>query len=80
MVKTTVYLPEELETRLDAESSATGVSKAELIRRAITMLLDNSTRPRKSGPLPVFHSGRSRTSDEMDAAIAARVSERAARR
>lgn len=31
MRKTTVYLPEELDARLEAEAKAEGVSKAELI-------------------------------------------------
>src|SRR6266567_4122256 len=58
MVKTTVYLPEELELRLDAESAATGVSKAELIRKGVALLLDGSDRPKRSQPLPIFRSGR----------------------
>lgn len=80
MIKTTVYLPEELEVRLDAESAATGVSKAELIRRGIAMLLETSTRPKQSRALPVFNSGRSRTADEMDDAVYEHIKERAARR
>jgi len=58
MNKTTVYLPEELEVRWDAEAAATGVSKAELIRRGIAMLLDASSRPKPDISLPVFRSGR----------------------
>ncbi|SCG05521.1 Ribbon-helix-helix domain-containing protein [Streptomyces sp. Ncost-T6T-2b] len=80
MIKTTVYLPDELEVRLDAESSATGVSKAELIRRGIAMLLDSAERPKRSRELPVFDSGRSRTPDEMDDAVYEHIKERAARR
>jgi Arc/MetJ-type ribon-helix-helix transcriptional regulator len=80
MMKTTVYLPEELELRLDAESAATGISKAELIRRAIASWLDTSPRPKSSRPLPVFHSGRARSADEMDDEIYEHVKERAARR
>lgn len=79
MIKTTVYLPEELELRLDAESAATGVSKAELIRRGITQLLDSSSRPRRK-PLPVFRSGRLTTAEEMDDALYEHIKERAARR
>ncbi|MGA6207296.1 ribbon-helix-helix protein, CopG family [Nocardia testacea] len=80
MLKTTVYLPEELEVRLDAEAAATGVSKAELIRRGIAMLLDASERPRDNAPLPVFHSGRSRGVDEMRDDIYRQIKERSARR
>ncbi|TKA04518.1 ribbon-helix-helix domain-containing protein [Actinacidiphila oryziradicis] len=80
MIKTTVYLPEELELRLDAESSATGVSKAELIRRGIAMLLENSARPKQSHQLPVFNSGRALTAEAMDDMLYEHIKERAARR
>ncbi|MFI5715566.1 ribbon-helix-helix protein, CopG family [Nocardia sp. NPDC051750] len=80
MNKTTVYLPDDLEVRLDAEASATGVSKAELIRRGIAMLLDASDRPRDSAPLPVFRSGRSRSVDEMRDDIYGQIKQRSARR
>lgn len=80
MIKTTVYLPEELEVRLDAEAASSGVSKAELIRRGITMLLDSSARPQRSGPLPVFDSGQVRDAESMDEAIYEHIRERAARR
>ncbi|MCP9621252.1 ribbon-helix-helix protein, CopG family [Nocardia otitidiscaviarum] len=61
MVKTTVHPPDDLALWLDAEAAATGLSKAELIRRGITMLLEASTGPKHDAPLPVSHSGRSRT-------------------
>lgn len=80
MVKTTVYLPEELEVRLDAEAAATGVSKAELIRRGIAMLLDNSARPSQARALPVFNSGRPLTAEAMDDRIYEHIKERVARR
>lgn len=80
MIKTTVYLPDDLEVRLDAEAAATGVSKAELIRRGIAMLLDASDRPRDSAPLPVFRSGRSRSVDEMRDDIYRQIKQRSARR
>lgn len=80
MIKTTVYLPEELEVRLDAESSATGVSKAELIRRGIAMILDEAERPKRRRELPVFDSGRPLTPEAMDDAVYAHIKERAARR
>lgn len=80
MIKTTVYLPEDLEVRLDAEAAATGVSKAELIRRGIAMLLEQSARPRQSRALPVFDSGRALTAEAMDDALYQHIKERAARR
>jgi hypothetical protein len=80
VIKTTVYLPEDLEVRLDAEAVATGVSKAELIRRGIAMLLESSARPRQSHALPVFHSGKPMNAEEMDDAIYEHIKERSARR
>lgn len=80
MLKTTVYLPDGLDSRLAAESRAIGVSKAELIRRAVIRLLDESIRPRDDESLPIFSSGRPMTAQEMDDEIYAGVRERAARR
>ncbi|MBD0020579.1 ribbon-helix-helix protein, CopG family [Gordonia pseudamarae] len=80
MHKTTVYLPEELDQRLEAEAKAEGVSKAELIRRGVTKLLDESRRPRQAKPFPVFRSGRSRTVDELREDLVGQIAERAARR
>lgn len=79
MNKTTVYLPDELEARLDAHSAASGVSKAELIRRGIAMVLDGSPKSKRI-PLPVFRSGRVRDAQDMDDALYAHIKERAARR
>lgn len=79
-VKTTVYLPEELKTRLEAESTASGVKEAELIRQGIAMLLDASARPKKARALPVFTSDKPKTAEHMDDAIYAHVKERAGRR
>ncbi|MFB4422736.1 ribbon-helix-helix domain-containing protein [Streptomyces sp. QL37] len=80
MMKTTVYLPEELEVRLNAESSATGMSRAELIRRGIAMILDDAEQPERIRTLPDFDSGRPLTPEAMDDAVHERIKERAARR
>lgn len=80
MIKTTIYLPEELDTELGAEAASTGLSKAELIRRGIAMVLSTSSRPRSPQPLPVFDSRRPLTVGEMDDAIHQRIQERNARR
>jgi Ribbon-helix-helix protein, copG family len=79
MIKTTVYLPEDLDARLDSEAVAAGVSKAELIRRGIAMLLAHS-RPREIEPLPVFESGKPLRPDEMDDVIYEHIRDQAARR
>ncbi|MFC8044713.1 hypothetical protein [Nocardia sp. NPDC057353] len=80
MAKTTVYLPHELELRLEAEASATGVSKAELVRRGFAMLLDTSDRPDNDAPLPVFRSGRTRDAAEMRDEIYQQIKQRSGRR
>jgi Arc/MetJ-type ribon-helix-helix transcriptional regulator len=79
MIKTTVYLPEDLDARLEAEAISSGESKAALIRRAISALLARSA-PKESQPLPVFRSGRQLTPRQMDDAIYDQVRDRAARR
>jgi Arc/MetJ-type ribon-helix-helix transcriptional regulator len=80
MIKTTVYLPEELDLRLEAVSASSGVSKAELIRRGVSLVLDASGRPEKARPLPVFNSGQRLTPEDMERLIHDRVQERARRR
>jgi hypothetical protein len=80
MMKTTVYLPEDLDVRLEAEAAASGVSKAELIRQGIVMRLEASARLRQAQPLPVFTSGRPLTADQMDEEIYDSIRARAARR
>ncbi|MFC7326592.1 ribbon-helix-helix protein, CopG family [Marinactinospora rubrisoli] len=80
MHKTTVYLPSELQARLDAEAAATGVTKAELIRRAVGLLLEDSGRKPLRRELPVIHGDRPKTVEEMDNSIYEHIKERAARR
>ena len=77
--KTTVYLPEELEARLDAVAASTGTSKAELIRRGIAMVVETA-KPPKRHPLPVFQSGRARSVEQMDDEIYTHIKERSERR
>lgn len=79
MIKTTVYLPEELDVRLEAESASSGVSKAELIRRGVALVLEKSG-ARQPPPLPTFNSGRRLTVEDMDRLTQDRIQERAARR
>jgi len=55
MVKTTVYLPEDLKFALSRVAASRGESEAEVIRVAIQSLVDAEPRPRPRGAL--FHSG-----------------------
>lgn len=66
--------------RLEAESAASGVKEAELIREGIAMLLDASDRPKKARPLPVFSSGRPMSPEQLDDSVYEHVKDRAARR
>ena len=49
MVKTTVYLPEDLKFALGRVAAARGQSEAELIRVAVQSLVDAEPRPRPRG-------------------------------
>lgn len=66
--------------RLDAESQATGISKAELIRRGIAMLLEAAEHPKRTRRLPVFDSGRPLSAEAMDDTVYEHIKGRAARR
>lgn len=50
MVKTTLYLPDDLKARLEREAGRRGESEAELIRTALRRELD-AERPRPRGAL-----------------------------
>lgn len=45
-VKTSVYLHDDDKARLAALASATGTSEAELLRRGVRLVLEQSQRPR----------------------------------
>lgn len=49
MVKTTVYLPDDLKQALTSAARSNGVSEAELIRGAIRALVGERTPERRSG-------------------------------
>lgn len=80
MRKTTVYLPEELDARLEAEAKAEGVSKAELIRRGVAQLLDARQRPRQAKPLPTFTGSGTRPVEKIDRDLVEQIAQRSARR
>jgi plasmid stability protein len=54
MVKTTVYLPEDLKTRLERTAAAEGRSEAEIVRAALDRYTAPTERPRPH--LPLFES------------------------
>jgi Arc/MetJ-type ribon-helix-helix transcriptional regulator len=73
MVKTTVYLPDEMKAALGREAARAHTSEAELIRAAVGRLLGMTSRPR-----PRFgqYRGEAMTVAELDAALAEGFGER----
>lgn len=69
MKRTTIYLEEELETRLKSESLSRGVPMAEFIRVAIGEKLDREETPRLHRHAGAFSSGRGDTASDVDAAL-----------
>lgn len=51
MVRTTVYLPEELKHDLERVAASSGTSEAELIRRGVRRIVDEARPPRPRIPL-----------------------------
>ena len=56
MVKTTIYLPDELKRRIERAARERSVSEAEVIRAAVDAAVPPLERPRPT--LPLFNSGR----------------------
>ena len=68
MVKTTVYLPEELKRRLERVAATRGESEAELIRSAVARLVDEEEAPEPR--LPLFSTGDGTLSQRVDEILA----------
>lgn len=64
MKKTTVYLPEDLDSALKRAAGAQGRSEAEIIREAVRKSLDSMQSPRPR--LPLFRSGDATLSERLD--------------
>ncbi|MDE3133048.1 MAG: antitoxin [Acidobacteriota bacterium] len=64
MVKTTVYLPEDLKFALGRVAASRGESEAEVIRVALQLLVDAEPRPRPRGGL--IHGGPSDIARHVD--------------
>lgn len=65
MVKTTVYLPEDLKYALSRVAAARGDSEAEVIRVAIQSLVDAEPRPRPRGGIISGPGNIARNVDEL---------------
>ena len=64
MKKTTVYLPDDLKNSLEVVAKNQDRSEAELIREAISVLLEGATAPKPK--LPLFSSGDPTLADRVD--------------
>lgn len=73
MVKTTVYLPEDLKVALGRKAVQTHMSEADLIRTAIAQMLGIDQRPQPR--FGRFH-GEPLTVEQMDQALAEGFGER----
>ena len=67
MVKTTVYLPDDVKRALERLAAEEGKSEAQLIRQAVASLVDGAARPRPRGGL--FSSGDSTLASNVDEAL-----------
>lgn len=66
MVKTTLYLPEELKRKVELAARRRGVSEADVIRAAITREVGEEPVPDAAARFPVFHSGNREPFAERD--------------
>lgn len=64
MIKTTVYLPEKIKTRLAKTARILGTSEASLIRTAIERLITEDSTPRPR--LPLFSSNDPTLAERVD--------------
>ena len=68
MIKTAVYLPDDLKEALTRKAAATGPSEADLIREALAALVNTAERPRPRGGL--WASGDRSLASHADDALA----------
>lgn len=68
MVRTTVYLPEELKAELERVAAAAGRSEAELIREGVQAVVE-SHRPGEPN-IPLFRSGVPDLADRVEELLA----------
>jgi len=68
MVKTTIYLPDELKRRIEQAARERSISEAEVIRAAVDSAVPPLERPRPTFPL--FDSGRGDLAERVDELLA----------
>jgi len=67
MQKTTIYLPEDLKGKLARLASTRGVSEAQLIRDALSKMVEFETVPQPR--IPLFSSGDPTLAERVDEAL-----------
>ena len=71
VVRTTIYLPEDLKAALEVRASAEGRTESDLIREALAEKLRGSGRTARQMRFGLFDSGTSTTSTDVDEVLAA---------
>jgi len=66
MVRTTIYLPEDLKAALEARAEAEGRTEADVIREALTEKLRGRGRTAREMRFGLYDSGASSTSTDVD--------------
>ncbi len=64
MLKTTIYLPEEMKLELQRIAASRGISEAELIREALKGIIESAAPPKPR--LPLFKSGNPNLAENVD--------------
>jgi hypothetical protein len=64
MLKTTIYLPEEMKLELQKIAASRGISEAELIREALKGIIESSAPPKPK--LPLFKSANPNLAENVD--------------
>lgn len=70
MVRTTIYLPDDLKAALEARAEADGRTEADVIREALTEKLRGTGKTARDLSFGVFDSGTANTSTDVDAILA----------
>jgi predicted transcriptional regulator len=70
VVRTTIYLPEDLKAALEARAKADGRTESDLIREALAEKLRATGKTARSMRFGLFDSGTSTTSTEVDQVLA----------
>jgi predicted transcriptional regulator len=71
MVRTTIYLPDDLKAALEARAEADGRTESDIIREALAEKLHGTGRTARQMRFGLFDSGTSATSTDVDEILAA---------